>query len=396
MIQERIEVVPDLLCWARTTAGYDTAGAAKRLGVSVATLNKWEDGQLNPTIKQLRKIAKTYKRPLAVLLLPTPPQDFSPIKDFRKVVDSEAAPWSPSLHSEFKRAMSQREILLELADLSPESVSNEEELPKIAELNPDDAGAVLRRHLRLDDIPAGIWTKQNEILNSCIERLEFIGILVIQTKGVKRSEMRAFSVSERPFPVVALNGSDSPRARLFSLFHELCHIALNLGGLCDLHEVRGQRVGEPDLLEHLCNQVAAAVLMPRSSLLDDPRIEPRSVTYGWSLDELRDLGRTYGASSESTLLRLISLEKATWDLYWERKPELDQLYEQARADAKAKQQAAAGFPSYYTIKARDLGRGFVSSVLDAYQGKAISSLDVADYLDVRYDQLPKLQKVVRR
>jgi hypothetical protein len=38
----------------------------------------------------------------------------------------------------------------------------------------------------------------------------------------------------------------------------------------------------------------------------------------------------------------------------------------------------------------------VTSVLDAFYSRAISSLDVADYLDMRFDQLPKLETAVFR
>ena len=34
----------------------------------------------------------------------------------------------------------------------------------------------------------------------------------------------------------------------------------------------------------------------------------------------------------------------------------------------------------------------VDAVLDAFSAKSISSLDMADYLDNRFDQLPKLER----
>ena len=81
---ERIAVVPDVIIWARESAGLAPDQAAKKLTVSVSTLDGWETGETPPTIKQLRKAAKTYRRPLAVLLLPSPPTDFLPLQDFRR------------------------------------------------------------------------------------------------------------------------------------------------------------------------------------------------------------------------------------------------------------------------------------------------------------------------
>jgi hypothetical protein len=98
----------------------------------------------------------------------------------------------------------------------------------------------------------------------------------------------------------------------------------------------------------------------------------------------------------AVLIRLIDLAKADWDLYRLRKIELDQRYLEFRLDQKRQRREQEGGPSYYTVKARDLGHRYIGSVLEAYHGRFISSLDVADYLSVRYEQLPKLQEALRR
>jgi Zn-dependent peptidase ImmA (M78 family) len=205
--------------------------------------------------------------------------------------------------------------------------------------------------------------------------------------------MRGFSVSEWPYPVIILNGSDWPRPKLFTLLHELCHLALNAGGLCDLHEGTAKHQRAEDQVEHYCNQVAASALMPRAALEREPSIR---AVQTWSLDHLSEVSHRYGASSESLLLRLVNLQVVTWDTYWQLKPELDDAYAEARQREKARQKAADGGPSYFVIKARNLGHGYVQSVIDAFHSRAISSYDVSDYLDVKFNQLAKLQEVVQR
>ena len=100
-------------------------------------------------------------------------------------------------------------------------------------------------------------------------------------------------------------------------------------------------------------------------------------------------------SSEALLLRLVSLRKASWDLYWNRKQELETIYEDAREEQKRRQRESEGGPSYYRVKARDIGHTYAHAVLDAYRSHAISSLDVADYLHIKYNQIPKLESVLR-
>lgn len=390
---ERVEVDPGVLEWARQTAGLDYEAAAKKLGISAASLARWEIGELSPTVVQLRKAAKAYKRPLAVLLLPDPPEDFQALRDFRRAVGARGRDWSPELHAEYKRALSQREVFLELAEVAPAAVDPSAlELGSDATRNAAAMAAALRELLGVEDLEFD-RSQPHDALNAFAASVENLGIIVIHTRGVSTDEMRAFSISEWPFPVIALNGQDWPRARLFSLLHELAHLALNAGGLCDLHEARRRR-GDEDETEHFCNEVAAAILMPEEVFIDQAAgigAEPE-----WTLDELGALSRVFGASSEAVLLRLIQVGLAPWDLYRQRKPELDREYARARDAAKARQRASEGGPSYYVVKTRDLGHGYVTGVLNAFDARAISSLDVADYLDIRFDQLPRLEDAVRR
>lgn len=389
---ERIAVTPTVLVWARESAGLDLDQAAHKLTVGRTTLDGWESGEKPPTIKQLRKAAKAYRRPLAVLLLPSPPTDFMPLQDFRRSTTAET-PQSPELVSEVKRAVTQRDVFLELAELAPASVSSSNELPVISQdVNSEESGALLRAALELDAIPQVVWSRPNEALNRCIRAVEGLGVIVMQTQGVEINELRGFSISEPPHPLIALNGKDFPRPRLFTLFHELAHLALRAGGLCDLHEVEGSIATSRDDTEHYCNAVAASVLMPAAALLQEAIVSRAEKSYDWTLDELRQLSARFGASSEAVLLRLLGLSKASWDTYWARKDEMEEEYADARRRLREQQRAASGGPSYYVVKARDMGHGYITSVLDAFRLRAISSLDVADYLDVRYDQLPQLER----
>lgn len=392
---ERIVIAKGLLEWARKSAGFNQALAAKRLGVSIETVGKWEAGTLHPTIKQLRNIGRIYKRPLAVLLLPQAPRDFDALRDFRTGQGTEEVEWSPELHAEYKRALSQREVFLELSELAAESLPESKALPEISMADsPEAAAQEIRTALGLGEEEL-IGPDPGAALTAWVRHIERLGVLVLQTKRVGVEEMRAFSISEWPYPVIAVNGGDWVRSKIFSVLHEIAHLALNTGGLCDLHEAR-QNHDREDEIEHFCNSVAASVLVPSAVLVAHPVVTTREVGHSWTLEELTEIARPFAVSSESLLLRLVSINLATWDLYWTRRRELDQEY--ARAFERRAQQRAErkGGPSYYVVKARDLGHGYVTSVLDAFQSRAISALDVADYLDVKFEQLPKLEQVVRQ
>ena len=98
-------VKPQLIRWARTSAGMDVAQAARKARISQEKLQAWETEKDRPTIIQLRKLGEIYKRPLAVFYLPEPPRDFQveSIRDFRRLPDSVAASFSAELRFEIRR-----------------------------------------------------------------------------------------------------------------------------------------------------------------------------------------------------------------------------------------------------------------------------------------------------
>ena len=58
---------PDLLVWARKTAGYSVEAAAGKLGLKPDKLDAIERGGALPSFAQIEKAADVYMRPLTVL-----------------------------------------------------------------------------------------------------------------------------------------------------------------------------------------------------------------------------------------------------------------------------------------------------------------------------------------
>jgi transcriptional regulator with XRE-family HTH domain len=75
----KAEINPALISWARDTAGFTVAEAAKKLGIEEERLVGWEQPAADdgPSIPQLRKLAALFKRPLAVFYLSEPPKNFT-------------------------------------------------------------------------------------------------------------------------------------------------------------------------------------------------------------------------------------------------------------------------------------------------------------------------------
>lgn len=260
-------VKPELLVWARTSIGLSLDDAASKMHQSVERLTAWENGEQSPTVSQLRIAASVYKRPIAVFYLPNVPREFDAMKDFRRLSEGFNSEHSPALQLLIRRTRYRRQIAVDLSNRIGEKAK---EFSKRATLldKPEKLSGEIRTLLNITLDEQFSWKDDYKAINNWINAIENLGILVFQSSDVPIIEMRGFSISEEQFPVIVLNAKDSPRGRIFTLMHELTHLFLRNGGLCDLDESEEVR-SEEQRVEAYCNHVAGAVLVPRNALLQE-------------------------------------------------------------------------------------------------------------------------------
>jgi Zn-dependent peptidase ImmA (M78 family) len=364
--------------------------AAAKANVKTAKLASWESGDSAPSIAQLRTLARLYKRPLSVFFLDSPPQGWDVMRDFRRVPDPESGHWSPELHGEYRRALDQREAAIEIAERTQEEIPTDWRPPD--RLPADDealAAAARNRLLQAAPIPQPVGGDEYAQLGFWVAALEEAGVLVMTSAGVDRKEMRGFSLYFDVLPVVMMNGKDFPRGRLFSLLHEYSHLLLHSSGLCDQVVVQ-RAVSEDRRLEARCNALAAAILMPRDSILELPLVAAAPARHeGWTESSLRAVARPFGVSIEAALRRLLTLGKTTETYYSSRRDYFVRKYEEELDERDTKNKTSGG-GDYYRNHARDLGKGFVRLVVDAYRRSAIDTYTAASYLDVKVRGIEKL------
>src|SRR5262245_31292398 len=260
---------PAVLAWARTNAGVSLETAAKRADVTPERLEQWERGEAKPTISKLRALAAMYRRPLALFYLPEPPFTFTAMHDYRRLPDSmTTARQSPELRLEIRKAWNRREIALELLNEMQEAPPSFN-LSALPDADPEAAAGAIREALGVSLETQSTWRQEYEAWTGWRAAVERVGALVFQAAELPIEEARGFSIAEFPMPVIVANSKDTPRGRVFSLLHELVHIARRQSGVCDLDE-RGRPTSADARVEVYCNHVAAAVLMPRVAFLADP------------------------------------------------------------------------------------------------------------------------------
>jgi Zn-dependent peptidase ImmA (M78 family)/transcriptional regulator with XRE-family HTH domain len=377
-------VNPKVLAWARRMAGLDVEEAARKAGVKPDRLVAWEVGDLRPTIRQLRKLSDTYRRPLAVFFLETLPPDDATPRDFRRFDPRAAEPLSPALRLAIRDARARRDAALELFD---ELDERPPEFPLSANLgeDPEQVAERLCATLTSGAPPAG--GDPRVVFNFWRAAAENTGALVFQAEDVEMDEMRGFSVSERPLPAVVVNIKDAYAARSFSLLHELTHVMLNRGGLC-IFEERGPQT-DFQRIEVFCNHVAGAALLPARLLLREPEVPARRVS-GIPETDVADLAKRYGASREAVLRRLVILNRIPLAFYQRKREDYAREYTQHRREPRG-----GGFPPPYTMAVATGGPLFTRLVLSAYDEERITASDVAEYLRVRLKHLERVRHAVR-
>jgi Zn-dependent peptidase ImmA (M78 family)/DNA-binding XRE family transcriptional regulator len=387
MARTEANPTPSVLAWARESAGFSIESVAKKVGITAERLTAWEAGRQRPTYAQLRKLGTVYKRPLAAFYLAEPPYRFEAMHDFRRPAEAPNAPQSPELTFEIRRARDRREWALELfSDL-------EEEAPQLTAAidmrqDTEHSARQVRELLGVTLEQQSTWRTDYEAFKRWRLLIERVGILTFQANNVDVAEVRGFSIAERPMPAAVANIKDAPRGRIFTLLHEVIHILLSDGGICDLHDLGADAASQA---ENYCNRVAGAILFPRGAVMTSDTVKRhRKGDVEWSDLELGELSRQFGGSPEAALVRLLTLGLTTERFYRVRRDVFVAQYAEQRKRQKE------GFAPPHEVALTSAGPKFTSLVVESFNRELITASDVSDYLQVRLKHLSDIQREYAR
>lgn len=376
----RALVNPALLRWSRESGGYASDDVARRLKVHRAMLDAWESGDAAPTVSQAQAMARLYKRPLAAFYLPSPPHEPEAPLDFRLTEPHRGVRMGPALRVALRQARRRQSLAIQLAEATGATVSS---FPLHADqnLSPEGVAHNVRTALGARQMPHHEWATVGDAFRGWRSAVEAVtGTLVFVMREVTVDECRGFSIAEFPMPVVAVNGQDAYAGRVFTLLHELVHLLLRQGGICD-------PLASPDAApsEVFCNAVAAAIIVPRDALENYPVLAGGGPVTD---DQVARTATAFRTSREVVWRRLLTLGRIS-----------QQVYEEKRADLQGEQRARSRpgeqkGPSPAVLAISDLGRPFIRLVLDGYRQDIITGGDVADYLGVRLKYLPQIEASV--
>jgi len=278
-----VDVNPAVLRWARESSGFSVPYIAERFGRSEKVVAGWESGRPQPTWTDLCRLAKLYRRPIASLLLPAPPDESPLPADYRTLPDGKKA-LSPRSRLVIRTVRWLSGRLRELR----EQLGRQSRFSRMGLRLSDDAEEVGRRvrerfGIAIDEQTR--WQTANDALRAWRTATERQGIFVFQFR-MPIDEIRGFSLLEEQTPIIVLNETDAVAARIFTLFHEYAHLGMAEPGVCLPEEGPGDAVGS---IETFCNRFSAAFLVPSRDLEQNRPTAVRDRT-------IEDLVRRYRVS----------------------------------------------------------------------------------------------------
>lgn len=386
----KAKVTTSVLVWARESAGLSHDEVARRFGKTFKAerVAQWEAGADRPTIAQLRKLSQIYNRPLAVFYLPKPPRDFPVPHDFRRLPETGPPSYSPELRFELRAAQERRQLALLLFE-------EIEERPKRFELagalsdGAEVLAARVREALGITIEAQSQWKgDQYKALRTWKGAIEALGVLVFQVSEISSLEMRGFSIFEETLPIMAVNRSETPRARIFSMMHELTHLMLRTSSVCDFDE-QAPRSIQDQRIEVFCNRVAAEILVPKRHLLAQTIIaqhpaRPRD----WDDADIAELAKLYSVSREVILRSLLTHGRTTEAFYARKRDQYRREYLQW------KEAQEGGFENYGEKRLRILGNTFARLVMETYYNGRLTLSEVAGHLGVKVNYIRDVEQAL--
>lgn len=388
-------VNPEILIWARETAGLTSEEAAGKLGfkdsrkwTAVERLRAYESGQEPPSRSVLSIMAEKYRRPTLTFYLPKPPLKGDAGADFRTLSAATPPEDDPTLDALLRDVRVRQSILRAALEDEDEA----EPLPFINSMSMSDGKAAVQASMKaLLNVEVKAYRTQrnaNDAFNLLRTAADRLGVFVI-LKGnlgsyhtdIPLETFRGFALSDEVAPFIVINPNDYRSEWSFTLLHELAHLLLGQTGVGNL--------SFDNATERFCDDVASAFLLPDElwtlaidAKVDTPDIEDVSERISQFADE-HNLSRRMiayrayrnGALDRNIYDRLASDFRRQWF-----------------ATRKRRQ---GGGPDYYIMQRHRIGERIISLTDRMMSAGALSTTKAAKVLGVKPQRVQALFDSVR-
>ncbi len=364
---------PEIMIWARETAGLDRDTAARKIGLNPARgvpgaerLAAIEAGVSMPSKSLLRRMAAQYHRPLITFYLPQIPAPVGLGHDFRTVPDQSDP--SNVLLATLLRDVKARQALVR------EILEDDEDAEEVAFIGAASGISDSRRladliveSIGFDRSAYRAHASSEDAFSYLRELIEKKGVFVLLagdcghwSTAIEVRIFRGFAIADRFAPFVVVNDQDARTAWSFTLLHEVAHLLLGESGVSG---------GSPNgRIEQLCSDAAAAVLITRAEVTEFGKLMQGGGDDVSNIDAIANQARISRSMVAYQLFRTGMIAQARWE---ELRNTFRAQWLAQKEREREKSRAAEGGPNWYVVRRHRLGSAILAV---ARQGMADGSL----------------------
>lgn len=396
-----VRVNPEILVWARESAGLALEDAAEKLNLlssqrssAAEKLAALESGKKEPTRGQLNAFASVYKRPLVMFYLAEPPRKGDRGQDFRQTPESRGPRDNAMLDALLRDVKARQEIVRDLL-LEDDNL-----------LRPDFVGSASIRESVID-VVRRIATRMsfdhtNPVLRSgdtddLFRRLrksaEEIGIFVLvlgdlgsHHTAILPTVFRGFAIADPIAPFIVINAKEARPARAFTLIHEMAHIWLGQTGVSGDVAI-SLPISESAKYERFCNDVASEFLLPERNFRQ-PGVKFHPTDIEGARASISLISSRWSVSEPMVAYRFQRSGELTPGTYETLRLEYHQRWVANLERERQRRLETDNNPSGYTIKQFYLGNALVDLVNRGYQEKNLSHTKAATLLGSKAISVP--------
>lgn len=359
------QVNPEILRWARETAGLSVRDAAARLQIARARgiegpdrLSMFEAGEIEPSRPLLLKMAALYRRPLLTFYMAAPPKVAPRGQDFRTLPEEFVQRDEALVDALLREVKARQEMVRSLLELDDEAP----ELPFVGSFDKARgadalAGSIMQAiGFNLDRFRRGSGPGTPRGFTYLRERVEAAGVfvLLIGNLGSHHSALnvelfRGFALADKIAPFVVINDQDSDMAWSFTLLHELSHIWLGQTG------VSGSKPGTE--IEIFCNDVAGRILLPAAEIAQEGAL--RGADQDRVIARIAAIAAARHVSHSMVAYKLFREGIITQAMWAAVTAIFRQRWLQSRNSAREERDGEGG-PSYYVVRRHRLGNRLIA------------------------------------
>lgn len=382
MANQLTAVSPKVLKWARTSLGLDLYEVSHEIGKDVEIVEMWERGEESPTYAQLEKLAYTvYKRPLAMFFMPEPPIESSIKTEFRTFFSFNGNKLEKDTHLAIRDGKAKQLYLSEFAD-SNDAQSFIGWLKQLRTSNKsiEIIAREVRNRLQVSETQINKTKKTEEALNIWRDAIEKSGIFVFK-RAFKQKNISGFCLLHEKYPVIYLNNKTSFTRQIFTILHELAHLAFDVSGVCSVDTTYIPLLKPADRkIEEWCDKFAAEVLVPNSTFLP-------LMGKSFNEDRVEDIAKKFRVSPAVIVWKSYDLKLIDKDWF----NELMQKYFPDNWRIHKKQEEGKSSGDYYNTQLQYLSRRYIFEAYRKYSSGSLSSSAISDYLGVKVTSLAGLE-----